>query len=192
MNIPILLNDLIKDFAQGRETNKQVIDLTDSLVAKIKTPLAYRFFQSSFSLVLEFLLWVAIIACFALIILMNKFYPFSLINEYKSIKIDGFIPEDLDTLTLVIRGLLLLLGLAFFWVARLLARGRKRAKVMTELTNELKAVMEKLLNRRSSIRDLSLKYPVDLSEDADSIGAQDSLPPGNEDPARDGHKDTLL
>lgn len=193
MNIPAILEDLIKDFQEQRRTNLQEIEWTDQLMARIKRPFAFRFFQAGFSLFLELLLWVAFVASIGAIIFMERLYPFSLLGQISALNIDGVLPEDLHNLTWILRGIFLLLGLCFLWIARLLANNRKKAKALNAISKELKIMMGQSLNRRSAIRDLTTKYPVDLAENNDTVVLKNDLHPGS-DPTKpdNGHNDILL
>lgn len=194
MNIPTILEDLIKDFFQGRIANLEGIEQTDLLVAKIRKPFAYRFFQTGFSLFLELLLWIGMVACFAAIIFMEKLYPFSVLSQLVPAQDATVTQHDINLLVWTLRGVLLVLGFVLLWTARLLAKSRKKGKILNEITKGLKAHMEGLLRRRSEIQGLSLKYPVDLAEDNDSIAAPDttSLPVEKRKEDGDGHNDVLL
>lgn len=195
MNIPTILEDLIKDFYQGRGANLEEIEQTDLLVAKIKKPFAYRFFQTGFSLFLELLLWIGMVACFAAIIFMEKLYPFSVLSHLTPVQDAAAMTQhDFNLLVWTLRGVLLVLGLAFLWTARLLAKSRRNGKILNDITKDLKAHMEGLLRRRSEIQGLSLKYPVDLAEENDSIVPPDtaSLPSEKRKDNEQGHNDVLL
>ena len=193
MNIPAILEDLIKDFQEQRHANLQEIEWTDELMAKIKRPFAARFFQTGFSLVLELLLWVAFVAAIGAIIFMERLYPFSVLGQIAALNIDGILPKDLHNLTWVLRGVFLLSGLCFLWIARLLANNRKKAKALNAISKELKVMMEQSLNRRSAIRSLTTKYPVDLAENNDTVVLKNTLNPDPESDGSDkGHNDILL
>ncbi|HET8573862.1 MAG TPA: hypothetical protein VFL76_08315 [Edaphocola sp.] len=193
MNIPAILEDLIKDFQEQRRTNLQEIEWTDQLMARIKRPFAFRFFQAGFSLFLELLLWVAFMASVGGIIFMERLYPFVLLSQIPALNIDGILPGDMRNLTWILRGMFLLLGLCFLWIARLLANNRKKAKALNAISKALKVMMEQSLNRRSAIRDLTTKYPVDLAENNDTVVLKHTLDPGVESHRPDnGHNDILL
>lgn len=191
MNIPAILEDLIKDFQEQRHANVQEIEWTDELMAKIKRPFAARFFQTGFSLVLELLLWVAFVAAVGAIIFMERLYPFSVLGQISALSIDGILPKDMHNLTWILRGVFLLLGLCFLWIARLLANNRKKAKALTAISKELKVMMEQSLNRRSAIRSLTTKYPVDLAENNDTVVLKNTLNAGSGTQDND-HNDILL
>lgn len=193
MNIPAILEDLIKDFQEQRLSNLQNVEFTDQLMSKIKRPFAARFFQTGFSLFLELLLWVAFVAAIGAIIFMERLYPFGVLGQISAMNIDGILPKDLHNLTWVLRGLFLLLGLCFLWIASLLANNRKKAKALNAISKELKTMMEQSLNRRSAIRDLATKYPVDLAENNDTVVLKNTLNSGSK-PSEPGssHNDILL
>lgn len=193
MNIPTLLEDLIREFRIGRKTNLQAIEQTDQIVAKLKKPFAYRFFQTGLSLFLELLLWIGTVTCFAVIIFMERLYPFSILGHL-SINPDAsqITQHDMNILVWTLRAVFLLFGFTFLWVARLLAKVRRAGKFLTTINKDLKGLMEPLLRRRSTFQELTLKYPVDLAEDADSIVLPELLPSTGNNSVQKGHDDILL
>ena len=81
MNESPLLEDLIKDFQSTKEALQTEVDLVDPLAAKMRKPMAHRFFQTGSLLALEFLMWILVVACFGFILFMNKLYPFYYLDE---------------------------------------------------------------------------------------------------------------
>lgn len=194
MNIPVLLEDLIKDFRQDRVANLAEIEQTDQIVGKVKRSITYRFLLKSISLFLELILWIAMLACFLIIILTEKFYPFSILSHLKlNDSLSGVFQKDLNVLIWAIRGVFFVLGFTFLWVARLLMKARKRGKLMNNLSKDLKSLMEQLLRRRSAIQALTMKYPVDLAEENDSVSPP-ALNSSSEEGLQnsDNHDDILL
>lgn len=170
MNIPALSEDLIKDFQQGRSTNLKLVEKTDALVTKIKKPFAYRLFRAGFSIFLELLLWAAMIACLVAIVFMERLYPFSTLQNINfNQPAANFTQKDFHLIVWTLRGLFLLLGVAFLWTASLLEKSRRKAKVRNQITKDMRDIMELLLHRRAAYEALTLKYPVDLAENNDTI-----------------------
>lgn len=186
MEIPILLKDLIKNFQQQKEINRLTIEHTESIVERIKKPMAKRFFQTGLSYFFEIILWIAIVACLLMLVLMEKIYPFSLLGLIKQNPTlsSGIAIHDFNNLFWTLRGLFFLLGLSFFILAKTLAGGRKRAQRLQKTSKELESIMENQLANQSAYHALTSKYPVDLglqAENKDQQRLDQGSPDGSDD-----------
>lgn len=188
MDIPILLEDLIKNFHQHKQLNKDEIKAAEELLENLNKTHWQRFFQNSLSYLLEILIWILAIACLGAIIFMEKLYPFSVLSVLKqhTNELETLGPKDLTKLIWTLRMVFLLSAGAFVWIAKLIARRRTHAKEIKEIAESIDELKKMMMLQEASFQTLNTKYPVDLSsKNADSIA------PLNK-PNKDEHNDILL
>ena len=185
MTDPSLVEHLIKDFQEQKATLKAQIELIDPIAASIRKPAATRLFHSGSLILLEFIMWILALFSIAFILFFDKLAPFFYLSQIAndSTVLEKYQQQDLITLAWYIKGLIVVLVLAFIWIARMLSKIRLKNSILNITGKSLKHVVEGLLQRKAAMENLELKYPVALPADADSI----ILPIDNQ-----GHNDVLL
>jgi len=163
---------------------KSQIELVDPMAANLRQRAATRFFQAGFLLLLEFIVWILLVACFAFVVFMNKLYPFYLLDQiaHDNTVLQQYLFHDLQVLNWSIRGIVIFTGLLLFWIGRMLAKIRIKNSLINLAGKNMKTLIEQFFQRRSEIEALENKFPVQLPADSDTV-----IPP----PA-DNHNDTLL
>lgn len=160
-----LIKALIHDFQEQKSTIKRQIDLMDPIAESIKEPARKRFFNKSLLMMGEFIMYILAIAFFASTILFDKI-PF--INTWDQLISlgevkDYFVMNELLWYEVFIRGLLFSLALFTLWVARMLARFRKKNELLQLAGVQMNQAVEELLKRRIAIEDIENKYDEILS-----------------------------
>lgn len=171
MTEPSLLEHLIKDFQEQKEILHKQIESVDPLAASIRQPIATRLFHSGFLIMLEIFAWILVVATIAFVLFMDKLAPFYYLNQiaHDTQIIDTYKQKDLINLIWGVKGIALLNGFLFFWIARMLAKIRLKNSILNIAGKTLKELVEQFFKRRATMESLENKFPLDLPKDADSI-----------------------
>lgn len=166
-----LYKEFIKNFQEEKKVNEEQISLLDPLAVSMKSNAIRRMFQNWLLILLEIVTWLAVVFCIALIILMDKVYPLSVISKlYKSNEMPLSLQyHDLKGMYWAVCGLIVLLGILFVVIARMISSIRRKNKVLAIAAKNMKKVAEQLLRKRSQFETMQLKFPLEIPKQNDGI-----------------------
>ncbi len=178
-----LYKEFIKNFQEEKKVNEEQISLLDPLAVSMKSNAIRRMFQNWSLILLEIASWLAAVMCVALIVLMDKVYPLSVLHKiFKSNDMPiAFQYQDLKGMYWAVCGLIALLCVLFIVIARMISTIRRKNKVLAIAAKNMKQVAEQLLRKRSQNEAMQLKYPAEIPKQNDGIVSFFSNPLNNED-----------
>jgi hypothetical protein len=166
-----LKDDLIRDFIEQKKSINEQLILVDPMAASLRKPAAKHLFHNGLIVLLEILVWLLAVGCIAFIFLMDKIYPFYLLNQilHDSSMKEKLNHNDMMMLIWSIKGLVGLVALLFIFIARMLSTIRNKNTILNVAGRNMKSLAEQMLHRKAVMESMEQRHPLDLPTNNDSI-----------------------
>lgn len=175
-----LYQDLIEDFKKQNQLIDEQINVFEPLTASLRKPAARRLLNKGSLMLFELLFYLLGVAAIALAVMMKHVVPFYILDMLKVKAVEtGFSAMDVNTLFWSVTGVFVLVGMLFFYAARLLRKIRFKNTVIHTVNKHIKVLLSQHLQRKAAIDNIEKKHFTELPAlPQDSTDVNDVPNPG--------------
>lgn len=167
MSTSRLHDDLLQGFQEEKKLIREQLDIFDPLAVSLRRPVAQRLLSKGLLIFYEILCYLLGVAMILLIVFMNRIYPFHLLHVLRSR--DEFTDRlgiaDMNNLFLCVAGLLVIIALLFFILARLVRRVRLKNDVLNLAGKHIKTLVGQHLKRKAVLDSIEQRHFQELPGD---------------------------
>lgn len=166
-----LQTDLILDYQRRRLSINDQINLLDPIAQQLQSNKIQRLLKSWSLAALEIVCWIGAIIALAGIFFTQYVPPFNfLVQQLQTVNWEMTAGKiGYENLLVGIKILFGIIAILLIIMSRMLASMRVKNKMLAVAAVNLKKVAQELLNERSYIHDLHIKYPIDLPITNDAV-----------------------
>ena len=163
MNPNSLYQDLVHDFKLQKKLIDEQINTFEPLTASLRKPGAQRLLNKGALILFEILFYLIAIAVVALAVMMKHVVPFYLLEVFKIKAVEnGLSQADVNSLFWAVTGLLALIGVLFFYAARLLRKIRLKNTVIHTVNKHIKSLLSQHMQRKAAIDAIEKRHFTEL------------------------------
>lgn len=159
-----LQDDLIHEFREEKKMITAQMDLFNPMALSLRKPVAQRLASKGLILFMEIFCWLAALSTIPFGIFLSKLYPFYLLFRLNKPELRQSLGgvQEVQYLQWSIYGLIALLGLLFLFLARALARIRRKNDVLSLTGKHIKILLGQHLTRKAAIDAIEQRHFMEL------------------------------
>lgn len=160
-----LQDDLIQEFREEKKMITAQIDLFNPMALSLRKPAAQRLANKGMIIFAEVLCWLSLLGCIAFGIFLNKLYPFYILFQLKRVEISKTLGAiNVQNLLWCVYGMIGVVVLLLFFLARTLAKIRKKNDVLSIAGKNIKTVVGQHLTRKAAIDAIEQRHFLELPQ----------------------------
>lgn len=154
-----LQDDLLQEFKEEKRMVEEQLGVFDPLGTELSKPAAKRLVSKGALIVAEVVCYLLSLGTIALVVAVGWVYPFTLLQqirfkeEYASANIN-----DIEAFVIVVYGLLVLIAILFFIVARTMRSIRLKNNILHLAGKNIKTLVGQHLKRKAAIDSISQRH----------------------------------
>ncbi|XZF14271.1 hypothetical protein ACTHGU_21025 [Chitinophagaceae bacterium MMS25-I14] len=173
-----LQDDLIQEFRAEKRLITEQLQLFDPLSDSLRKPAAQRLLHKGLLIFLEIINYLISLGCIAVIVFMDKLFPFYMITDLraKGIK-SGYSIYETEVLFFTVTGMIALIALLFFMLGRSARRVRLKNSIINLAGKHIKTVVGQHLTRKAAIDAIEQRHFMELPDiDGKDISSVNAVP----------------
>lgn len=172
MSTSRLHDDLLQGFHEEKKLIQEQLDIFDPLAVSLRKPVAQRLLSKGLLIFYEILCYLLGIVMILLIVFMNRIYPFHLLHVLRSR--DEFTDRlgiaEMNNLFLCVAGLVVIIAVLFFILARIVRRVRLKNDILNLAGKHMKTLVGQHLKRKAVLDSIEQRNFQELP-------GEDPIPP---------------
>gem|GEM_PF-409623 len=175
MGVSRLQDDLLQAFHEEKVLIREQLELFDPLAVSLRRPAAQRLLSKGLLIFYETLCYLLCLAAVMVIVFMNTLYPFYLLHvlRHRSQYTDSLGLAHVQNLQLAVGGLLGLIALLCFIIARMMRRVRLKNDILHLAGKHIKTLVGQHLKRKAAMDAIEQRHFREWPGEAGSGGATD-------------------
>lgn len=154
-----LYKDLLQDFKMQKEIIDEQINTFEPLTASLRKPAAQRLLNKGSLILLEIVFYLFSIASFTAAFLVNHIVPFYILNGLKQKGGEsGFPVADIKNLYWLVVTMIVVFGIAFYYIARLLRKIRLKNTIIYTVNKNIRSLLAQHLQRKAAIKTIEQRH----------------------------------
>lgn len=180
MSTSRLHDDLLQGFHEEKKLIREQLDVLDPMAVSLRKPVAQRLLSKGLLIFYEILCYLLSVAMLLPVIFINHIYPFHLLNVLRSREIytDRLGIADMNNLYFSVAGLLVIIAILFFMLARLVRKMRLKNDVLNLAGKHIKTLVGQHLKRKAVLDGIEQRHFQELPGNNDLLDP----PPADEHP----------
>jgi hypothetical protein len=159
-----LQDDLLQEYRAERKMIYSQIEVLDPLATSLRKPAAQRLIGNGALIFSELLCYMLALTSIAFMILMNKIYPFYMLNDlFYDAQTSGKLgTNNITYLNVSVYALVALNTLLFLIIGRAVRRIRLKNKILQLAGADIKLVVSQYLQRKAAIDAIDQRHFMEL------------------------------
>ena len=154
-----LYQDLINDFKKQDELLDEQVATFEPITESLRQPAAYRLLHKSFLILLEGLCYIMLLGAIAFAVMLKHIVPFYIISTLNERgESSGFPINDVTLLYWGTIGMALIIGILFFFIARLIRKIRLKNNVLHIINKNIRVLLAHHLQRKAAIDTIEKRH----------------------------------
>ena len=160
-----LQDDLIQEFREEKKMIMAQIDLFNPMALSLRKPAAQRLANKGLIIFAETFCWLSLLGSITFGIFLNKLYPFYILFQLKRVELSKTLGAiNVQNLLWCVYGMIGVVVLLLFFLARTLARIRKKNDVLSIAGKSIKTVVGQHLTRKAAIDAIEQRHFMELPQ----------------------------
>jgi hypothetical protein len=163
MALSRLHDDLLHDFKEQKKMIELQLEVFDPLGMELSKPAAIRLVHKGLLIFTEIVCYLLSVGSVALIVLLTKTYPFSILQEMRTDKeLNSLQLMNIEVLNISVYAMLGIIAILFFCVARAMRSIRLKNDILHFAGKHIRTMVGQHLQRKAAIETVTQRHFLEL------------------------------